>query len=150
MVNKVILLGNVGRDPESRTLANGGRVVNFSLATSESWRDRNTGERKERSEWHQITIWNEALGKIAKQYLKKGSKVYLEGQIQTREFTDKDGNQRKTTEIVLPKFGGALELLGEKGGAKSEASAPSESFGRSGGSLSAHLDDDIPFAPEWR
>jgi len=139
MVNRVILLGNVGRDPETRHVANGGAVVNFSLATSESWRDRNTGERKERTEWHNVTVWNEALGKIAQQYLKKGSKVYLEGQIQTREFTDKDGNQRKTTEIVLPKFGGALELLGEKGGgSKSEASAPARS-------LSDDLDDSIPF-----
>ena len=144
MVNRVILLGNVGRDPESRTLTNGGTVVSFSLATSESWRDKQTGERKEKSEWHQIVIWNEPLGKIAAQYLKKGSKVYLEGQIQTREFTDKDGNQRKTTEIVLPKFGGAMELLGEKG-ARSEA--PAQGGGKS---YSEELDDSIPFAPEWR
>jgi len=144
MVNRVILLGHLGRDPESRTLTNGGTVVNFSLATSESWRDRSSGERKERTEWFNIVIWNEPLGKIAMQYLKKGSKAYLEGQIQTREFTDKDGNQRKTTEIVLPKFGGALELLGEKGSAKSD-----DGGFKYGGppqkSLADELNDECPF-----
>ncbi|MCX7899251.1 MAG: single-stranded DNA-binding protein, partial [Methylocystis sp.] len=115
-VNKVILIGNLGRDPEVRTFPSGDRVVSFSVATSDSWRDKNTGERRERTEWHNISIFNEALGKIAEQYCRKGTKVYLEGQIQTREYTDKDGNQRKATDIVLPRFRGELTLLDSKGG----------------------------------
>ena len=114
-VNKVILIGNLGRDPEVRRLNSGDAVVSFSLATTKSWRDKATGERKDRTEWHNIVIFNENLGKIAEQYLKKGSKVYLEGQLQTREFTDKDGNQRKTTEVVLQRFRGELTLLDSRG-----------------------------------
>ena len=114
-VNKVILIGNLGRDPEVRRLNSGDPVVSFSLATTESWRDKATGERKDRTEWHNIVIYNENLGKIAEQYLKKGSKVYLEGQLQTREFTDKDSNQRKTTEVVLQRFRGELTLLDSRG-----------------------------------
>src|ERR1700691_6555817 len=116
-VNKVILVGNLGRDPEVRKLNSGDSVVNFSLATTESWRDKATGERKERTEWHNIVIFNENLGKIVEQYCKKGSKVYLEGQLQTREFTDREGNQRKTTEVVLQRFRGELTLLDSRGGA---------------------------------
>jgi single-strand DNA-binding protein len=108
-VNKVILIGSVGRDPEVRTTQSGGRVVTFSVATNEAWRDKATGERKEKVEWSNVAIWNEALGKIAEQYVKKGSKVYLEGALQTREFTDKDGNQRKSTEVVLQRFRGELD-----------------------------------------
>eukprot|EP01037_Dinobryon_pediforme_P048694 gene48694-biopygen19418 len=110
-VNKVILIGNLGRDPEVRRMNSGDAVVNFSIATTESWRDKASGERKERTEWHNVVVFNENLGKIAEQYLKKGSKVYIEGQLQTREYTDKDGNQRKSTEVVLQRFRGELTLL---------------------------------------
>jgi single-strand DNA-binding protein len=165
-VNKVILVGNLGRDPEVRTMLSGDRVVSFSLATTDSWRDRNTGERRERTEWHNITIFNENLGKIAEQYCRKGAKVYLEGQLSTREYTDKDGNQRKATDIVLNKFRGELTLLDSKGGGRGESDYDQQSygggsFGRSspmdrsggergpapsgGGRLSDQLDDDIPF-----
>ncbi len=115
-VNKVILVGNLGRDPEVRTLPSGDRVVSFSVATTESWRDKNSGERKDRTEWHNVSIFNENLGKIAEQYCRKGSKIYLEGQLQTREYTDKDGNQRKATDVVLQRFRGELTLLDSKGG----------------------------------
>ena len=114
-LNKVMLIGNLGRDPEVRRLGSGEPVVNFSIATGESWRDKNTGERRERTEWHNIVIFNENLAKVAEQYLRKGSKVYIEGQIQTREFQDKDGNQRKTTEIVLQRYRGELTILSGRG-----------------------------------
>ena len=110
-VNKVILIGNLGRDPEVRRTNNGDPVVSFSLATTESWRDKATGERRDRTEWHNVVIFNENLGKIAEQYCKKGAKIYIEGQLQTREYTDKDGNQRKATDVVLTKFRGELTLL---------------------------------------
>jgi single-strand DNA-binding protein len=163
-VNKVILIGNLGRDPEVRRMNSGDAVVSFSVATTESWRDKASGERKERTEWHNVVIFNEALGKIAEQYCKKGSKVYLEGQLQTREFTDRDGNQRKTTEVVLQRFRGELTLLDSRGGgARSESSdergalesSGGNSFGRSspmekrpsGGAsrMNEMIDDDIPF-----
>src|SRR6202035_1555429 len=135
-VNKVILIGNLGRDPEVRRMNSGDSVVSFSLATTESWRDKATGERKDRTEWHNVVIFNENLGKIAEQYLKKGAKVYLEGQLQTREYTDKEGNQRKTTEVVLQRFRGELTLLdsrgrGEAGGESLASSSSSSSFGQS-------------------
>ena len=165
-VNKVILIGNLGRDPEVRTMPSGDRVVSFSIATTESWRDKNSGERKDRTEWHNISIFNENLGKIAEQYCRKGSKVYLEGQLQSREYTDKDGNQRRTTDVVLQRFRGELTLLDSKGGSRSDSEAESSGFGDSSGSfgrsspmersgsdrrptssskLSEQLDDDIPF-----
>lgn len=162
-VNKVILIGNLGRDPEVRRTNAGDPVVNFSLATTESWRDKATGERRDRTEWHNIVIFNENLGKIAEQYCRKGSKVYLEGQLQTREYTDKDGNQRKATEVVLQRFRGELTLLDSRGrGGEEGGYSGSEggSFGRSspmeraperrpaaagGGRASAPIDDDIPF-----
>jgi len=168
-VNKVILVGNLGRDPEVRTMPSGDRVVSFSVATTESWRDRTSGERKDRTEWHNVSIFNENLGKIAEQYCRKGSKVYLEGQLQTREYQDKDGNQRKVTDVVLQRFRGELTLLDSKGGGRGEGadeggygqSSGGGSFGRSspmergggerrpapagGGRLSDQLDDDIPF-----
>jgi single-strand DNA-binding protein len=170
-VNKVILVGNLGRDPEVRTLPSGDRVVSFSVATSESWRDRNTGERRERTEWHNVSIFNENLAKIAEQYCRKGSKVYLEGQLQTREYQDKDGIQRRATDVVLQRFRGELALLDSRGGGASGdyegggggygSSGGGSSFGRSspmerssgdrapapagGGRLSDQLDDDIPF-----
>ena len=132
-VNKVILVGNLGRDPEVRTLPSGDRVVSFSLATTESWRDKNTGERKDRTEWHNISIFNENLGKIAEQYCRKGSKIYLEGQLATREYTDKDGNQRKATDIVLQRYRGELTLLDSKGGRSESGDYDSQNFGGGGG-----------------
>jgi len=166
-VNKVILVGNLGRDPEVRTLPSGDRIVSFSVATSDSWRDKNTGERRERTEWHNVTVFNDNLGKIAEQYCRKGSKVYLEGQLMTREYTDKDGNQRKATDVVLQRFRGELQLLDSKGSGRGEGDyealgygGANGGFGRSspmerggertaapsgGGRLADQLDDDIPF-----
>jgi single-strand DNA-binding protein len=160
-VNKVILIGNVGRDPEVRRTANGDAIVSFSVATTESWRDKGTGERKDKTEWHNVTIFNDALGKVAEQYVKKGSKVYLEGQLQTREYTDKDGNQRKATDVVLQRYRGELTLLdsrggGREGGGDVAGGGERQSFSRSapsdtrpaaagGGRTSAAIDDDIPF-----
>ena len=115
-VNKVIIVGNLGRDPEVRSFPNGGKVVNLRIATSENWRDKQTGERKERTEWHSVAIFNEALGKIAEQYLKKGSTVYIEGQLETRKWQDQSGADRYTTEIVLRQYRGELTLLGSRDG----------------------------------
>ncbi|MFC0283520.1 single-stranded DNA-binding protein [Camelimonas abortus] len=164
-VNKVILVGNLGRDPEVRRLPSGEPVVNLRLATSESWRDRNTGERRERTEWHSVVIFNENLARIAEQYLRKGSKVYVEGQLQTRKWTDQQGQERYTTEVVLQRFRGELTLLDSRGGGgdfadegaprvtgggrggdfgrSSPMDAPPERSGGFGGG--ADLDDDIPF-----
>ena len=114
-VNKVILVGNLGRDPEVRTFQNGGKVVNLRIATSETWRDRNSGERKERTEWHSVAIFSEPLGKIAEQYLRKGSTVYIEGALETRKWQDQSGQDRYTTEIVLRQYRGELTLLGGRG-----------------------------------
>jgi single-strand DNA-binding protein len=145
-VNKVILVGNLGRDPDVRRLSSGEPVVNLSVATSESWRDKASGERKERTEWHRVVIFNENLAKVAEQYLRKGSKIYLEGQLQTRKYTDKDGAEKYSTEIVLQRFRGELVMLdgrAEGGGDRPEKSMgggqPSRSFER------ADLDDEIPF-----
>lgn len=116
-VNKVILVGNLGRDPEVRSFPNGGRVVNLRIATSETWRDKQSGERKERTEWHSVAIFNEALGKIAEQYLRKGSKVYIEGQLETRKWQDQSGADRYSTEVVLRQYRGELTILdGRDGG----------------------------------
>jgi single-strand DNA-binding protein len=115
-VNKVIIIGNLGRDPEVRSFQNGGKVVNLRIATSETWRDKQSGERKERTEWHSVAIFNEALGKIAEQYLKKGSTVYIEGSLETRKWQDQSGQDKYTTEIVLRPFNGNLTLLGGRDG----------------------------------
>lgn len=116
-VNKVILIGNLGRDPEVRSFQNGGKVCNLRIATSETWKDRNTGERKERTEWHSVAIFQEGLVRIAEQYLRKGSKVYIEGQLQTRKWQDQSGQDRYSTEVVLQGFGGTLTMLdGREGG----------------------------------
>ncbi|WP_342362898.1 single-stranded DNA-binding protein [Terrarubrum flagellatum] len=172
-LNKVMLIGNLGRDPEVRRLNSGDPVVNFSVATSETWRDKASGERKERTEWHNIVIFNENLAKVAEQYLKKGTKVYIEGQLQTREYQDKDGNQRKTTEIVLQRYRGELTILtgrGEQGGdddysggsrdygggrERVSSGRGGSDYGRSspmerqpakvGGGKHSDMDDDIPF-----
>lgn len=133
-VNKVILVGNLGQDPEARTFSNGGEVVNLRVATSESWKDRD-GNRQERTEWHSVAIFNENLGRVAKNYLRKGSKVYLEGQLQTRKWQDQSGNDRYTTEIVLQKFRGELVLLDSREGGSGG------SFGGGGGS--SYGDDEF-------
>jgi len=152
-VNKVILVGNLGKDPEIRTLGSGDRVANLRIATSEQWRDKATGERKEKTEWHQVVIFNENIVKVAENYLRKGSTVYVEGQLQTRKWTDQNGVEKYTTEIVLQRFRGELTMLGGRGdregasgggddyafaggGAPAKASGPKESF---------ELDDEIPF-----
>ncbi|MHA6345210.1 single-stranded DNA-binding protein [Roseivivax sp. CAU 1761] len=115
-VNKVILVGNLGRDPETRTFQNGGKVCNLRIATSETWKDRNTGERRERTEWHSVAIFSEPLARIAEQYLKKGSKVYIEGQLETRKWQDQSGQDRYSTEVVLRPYRGELTLLDSRGG----------------------------------
>lgn len=114
-VNKVILVGNLGRDPEVRTMGNGGKVVQLNLATSESWKDRSTGERKEKTEWHRVVIFNENLGRVAEQYLRKGSTIYIEGALQTRKWTNQQGQEQYTTEVVLQRFQGELKMLGGRG-----------------------------------
>ena len=161
-VNKVILVGNLGRDPEIRSTNDGTRIANLNLATSESWRDRVSGERKERTEWHRVVIFNENLAKIAEQYLKKGAKVYLEGQLQTRKYTDKDGVEKYSTEIVADRMqllggrqgggtGGDAELAGATSGggaSRREPAASTAGGGKSGGSAKKNtedFDDDIPF-----
>lgn len=127
-VNKVILVGNLGRDPEVRTFQNGGKVCNLRIATSENWKDRNSGERRERTEWHSVAIFNENLARIAEQYLKKGSKVYIEGQLETRKWQDQSGQDRYTTEIVLRPFRGELTLLDGRDGGGSGGGAGGGSY----------------------
>jgi single-strand DNA-binding protein len=161
-VNKVIIVGNLGRDPEVRSFPNGGKVVNLRIATSESWRDKQSGERKERTEWHSVAIFNEALGKIAEQYLKKGSTVYIEGQLETRKWQDQSGADRYTTEVVLRQYRGELTLLGGRdggsggGGGGYDDRGGYDEGGQGGGSSSggrgsqgggsrSDMDDEIPF-----
>ena len=165
-VNKVILIGNLGKDPEVRRLGSGEPVVNLSLATSESWKDKSTGERKEKTEWHRVVIFNENIARVAEQYLKKGSKVYVEGQLQTRKWTDQSGQEKYSTEVVIQRFRGDLTLLDGRGGGGGEYEEQGQvsrggDFGRSspmerrpatagagaGGSGGRRddLDDDIPF-----
>jgi single-strand DNA-binding protein len=149
-VNKVILVGNLGRDPESRQLQDGNPVVNLSVATSESWRDKNSGERREKTEWHRVVIFNERLAEVAQKYLRKGSKVYIEGQLQTRKWTDQSGVEKYTTEVVLQRFRGELQMLdraGEGGGGYDQGGGGGYEPGGGGGSMpdSGGLDDDIPF-----
>ncbi|MGV6848963.1 MAG: single-stranded DNA-binding protein [Marinibacterium sp.] len=164
-VNKVILIGNLGRDPEVRTFQNGGKVCNLRIATSETWKDRNTGERREKTEWHSVAIFSEPLARIAEQYLRKGSKVYLEGQLETRKWQDQSGQDRYSTEVVLRPYKGELTLLdsrgegGGGGGYMSDQSGGGYGGGSSGGqggqggqgggyggpAPASDLDDEIPF-----
>ena len=149
-VNKVILVGNLGRDPEIRHTQDGNPVVNMSLATSENWKDRATGERRERTEWHRIVIFNEHLARVAEQYLRKGSKVYLEGQLQTRKWQDQSGQDRYTTEVVVGRFRGELTMLDSRRDAAEEAGAgapavDSAAPASSPGAAGADFDDEIPF-----
>ena len=161
-INKVTLVGNLGRDPEVRATQDGSKIVNLSLATSERWKDRNTGEQRERTEWHRVVIFNENLGRIAEQYLRKGSTCYIEGQLQTRKWTDQQGAEKYTTEVVLQRFRGELTLLGGRGDSamgdgsfrsdsNSDTPQSADSARSSGGSTpppmrdSSDIDDDIPF-----
>jgi len=163
-VNKVILVGNLGRDPEVKSMQDGRSLVNMSIATSETWRDRNSGERKERTEWHRVVIFNDKLAEVAQKFLKKGAKVYLEGQLNTRKWTDQSGQERYTTEVVIPRFGGSLTMLdGRSGGGGGDGGGMDDDYGGAmsgGGGMSsgggggggraaprgkAELDDDIPF-----
>lgn len=167
-VNKVILVGNLGRDPEVKSMQDGRSLVNMSVATSETWRDRNSGERKERTEWHRVVIFNDKLAEVAQKFLKKGAKVYLEGQLTTRKWTDQSGQERYTTEVVIPRFGGSLTMLDGRsgggegggmggggmdddyGGGMGGGSGGMSSGGGGGGGRAAprgkaELDDDIPF-----
>ena len=157
-VNKVILVGNLGADPEARSLNNGGEVVNLRIATSESWKDR-SGERQERTEWHRVVIFNENLGRVAKNYLRKGSKVYVEGKLQTRKWTDQSGQEKYSTEVVLQNFGSELVLLDSREGSGGGRGAFNDDFGGDdfGGApqrtqsrpqpaaFDTDLDDDVPF-----
>lgn len=159
-VNKVILVGNLGRDPEVRHTQDGKPIVNLSIATSETWRDRNTGERKERTEWHRVVIFNEGLAKVAEQYLKKGSTVYIEGQLQTRKYTDKDGVEKYSTEVVLQGFNSVMTMIGGRGGPGEGAGSygGGDEFGQSSPmerpragagartqNFARDLDDEVPF-----
>jgi single-strand DNA-binding protein len=174
-VNKVILIGNLGRDPESRTFQNGGKVVNIRIATSEQWKDRNSGERKERTEWHSVAIYQEGAANFAERYLRKGSKVYVEGQLETRKWQDQSGNDRYSTEVVIRPFSGTLTSLdsgggqgggggvssgrddwgaggddfggGSRGGGNTRGggSGGSSGFGGGAGGFADDLDDDVPF-----
>jgi single-strand DNA-binding protein len=147
-VNKVIIVGNLGADPEVRTFPSGGKVCNLSVATSETWRDKQTGERREKTEWHRVSIYNEALVRIAEQYLRKGSKVYLEGQLETRKWQDQSGQDRYTTEIALRPYRGEMTLLdarGEGGGDFGGGGGRGGQGGGQGGGGRPELDDEIPF-----
>jgi single-strand DNA-binding protein len=146
-VNKVILVGNVGKDPEIRRTQDGRPIANLSLATSESWKDKNSGERKERTEWHRISCFNEGLCRVIEQYVKKGSKIYIEGQLQTRKWTDKDGVEKYSTEVVLQGFGGTLTLLdgrAQGGGDEDQSERPAPKKERAYGDR-RDMDDEIPF-----
>ena len=160
-VNKVILVGNIGRDPEIRTTQDGMRVANMSLATSESWRDKNSGERKERTEWHRVVVFNERLVDVIEKYVRKGSKLYIEGALQTRKWTDNSGQERYTTEVVLQRFRGELTMLDGRGGGGGVGGmgggpddmgsggggggGPGSGGGRRSGGGAQDLDDEIPF-----
>ncbi|MSO64600.1 MAG: single-stranded DNA-binding protein [Alphaproteobacteria bacterium] len=158
-INKVILVGNLGRDPEVRSTQDGREIVNLSVATSENWRDKASGERKEKTEWHRVVIFNENLVRVAKDFLQKGRKVYVEGQLQTRKWTDKDGQERYSTEVVLGRYRGDIQILDgrgsagdkEMGGRGSEDAVPDYGPGPSTGGAArkgggaADLDDEIPF-----
>jgi single-strand DNA-binding protein len=157
-VNKVILVGNVGRDPEIRSTQDGMKIVNLSIATSERWKDRNSGEQRERTEWHRVVIFNEALARVAEDYVRKGTSLYIEGQLQTRKWTDQQGVEKYTTEVVLQRYRGELTLLGGRSDSASMGGAPSmpSQGAQMGGDMpkpsspppmvgGGDLDDDIPF-----
>jgi single-strand DNA-binding protein len=155
-VNKVILVGNLGKDPEVRSLQSGGKVVNLSLATSESWKDKTTGERQEKVEWHRVVIFNEQIADVAEKYLRKGGKIYIEGALQTRKWTDNDGNDRYSTEVVLQRFRGALVMLSDGGKGRDAGDGyggddpngdqfANKTPAPGGRKPAGPIDDDIPF-----
>ncbi len=148
-VNKVILIGNLGRDPEVRHTQDGAPIINMSVATSEQWRDKATGDRREKTEWHRVVIFNERLGEVAQKYLRKGSKIYIEGQLQTRKWTDASGVEKYSTEIVLQRYRGELTMLDTRGGGGGGEAAAGESYGGGEAAPAApaesDLDDEIPF-----
>ncbi len=147
-LNKVMMIGNLGADPEIRTLPSGGKVASLRLATSETWRDKQSGERREKTEWHSVVIFNDNLTRVVEQYVKKGSKLYIEGQLQTRKYQDKSGQDRYSTEVVLQNFGGSLTLLDGRDDSGSERQTGTYSGDHPAKGLadsSANLDDDIPF-----
>ena len=150
-INKVILVGNLGRDPEVRFSQDGTKIVNFSLATSDTWKDRQSGERRERTEWHRVVIFNDRLAEVAEQYLRKGSKIYIEGSLQTRKWTGQDGQDRYSTEVVLQRFRGELTMLDRRGEGADVGGAPAAggqepAYEPAGsGGPGADLDDEIPF-----
>jgi single-strand DNA-binding protein len=147
-VNKVILVGNLGKDPETRRMQSGDPVVNLSVATSETWRDKASGERKEKTEWHRVVIFNKNLAEVAEKYLRKGSKVYLEGSLQTRKWTDKDGQEKYSTEIVLANFRGELTMLDTRGEGGGGGGGGRERFGAGEAPATfqrEEMDDEIPF-----
>lgn len=150
-VNKVILIGNLGQNPEVRSMQTGTRVCNLSIATSESWKDKNSGERKEKTEWHRVVIFNEALVNLAEKYLTKGSKVYLEGQLETRKWTDKDGAEKYTTEVVLRPYRGELTMLDSRGGSNENYVPQQQAVAAGGGNTGLgnppidDFEDEIPF-----
>ena len=144
-VNKVILIGNVGKDPEIRTMQDGRELANITLATSESWKDKNSGEKREKTEWHRVVVFSEGLVKIIKNYVKKGSKLYIEGSLQTRKWEDSTGNEKYTTEIVLQNFNSTLTLLDSKGSNDSSDGSRSSSVKSSEEFSSSEIDDEVPF-----
>ena len=153
-MNKAILIGNIGRDPEVRTTQSGDKVANLALATSERWKDKQTGERKERTEWHRVTVWGPLAG-VCEQYIRKGAKVAITGRIETRKWQDQSGQDRYTTECVLQKFRGELQLLDKREGGERQTDQQQGLYDRDderthGGGAVPDLDDEIPFAPEWR
>jgi len=147
-VNKVILVGNLGKDPEVRAMQDGGKIVNLAIATSEQWRDKETQERKEKTEWHRVVIFNDKLAEIAEKYMRKGSKVYVEGQLQTRKWTDQSGQERYTTEVVLQRYRGEITMLDSKGqsiGGESNSFEPSNTSKSEALPSMEDIDDEIPF-----
>lgn len=149
-VNKVILVGHLGADPDIRQTGSGDPIANFSIATSESWKDKNTGERRDRTEWHRVVVFNEQLAKVCEQYLKKGAKIYLEGQLQTRKWQDQSGTDKYTTEVVLQRYRGEIQMLDKRNSGPPPAGSQEE-YGRessrdqSGGDFGRDMDDEIPF-----
>lgn len=149
MLNKVIIIGHLGRDPEIRALQNGDKVANFTVATSEHWRDKASGERKEKTEWHRVVCFNARLSDVIEKYLRKGSKVYVEGQLQTRKWADNQGAERYTTEIVLTKFRGEIVMLGDRQANDEPAEEPRRGGGGETAPARDDLDDEIPFISSW-
>ncbi|MGL5784600.1 MAG: single-stranded DNA-binding protein [Alphaproteobacteria bacterium] len=144
-VNKVMLIGNLGRDPEVRHSQDGTKIVQLSVATSEQWRDKASGERKDRTEWHRVVIFNERLADVAERFLKKGSRLFIEGQLQTRKWTDSTGQEKYTTEVVLSRYRGELTILDSKSGEGADGDFSGDGFKSAGGGASAFQEDDIPF-----